>query len=299
MKDRWVNDYYKKIRDSVRLVWQRLLARAKPTPKPEIEKKINQKARDKPKKKHGLIEKIINFTNFALPIKTWHSTREIVTSILLASFLINLLSLVFPLTLLQVYDRIIPNQSVSTLVWLVIAVFIAITLTALLRVLRSYVGAWADAKFEHIVGCKAFNTIMQCSLSEYEGEGTGKHLKRINALNTMRDFYAGQAMVSLVDVPFVVIFLLLIGYIAGWLVLVPIAMISLLLFATFMSSDKMRKLLLARQDHDNRRLNFIVETLSKIHTIKSNHAERTYGIPFIAEKKLLPALLHEYYETSK
>jgi arsenite-transporting ATPase len=36
-----------------------------------------------------------------------------------------------------------------------------------------------------------------------------------------------------------------------------------------------------------------------IQTIKANHSERTFGIPFIAEKKLLPALLGEHYETSK
>ena len=36
-----------------------------------------------------------------------------------------------------------------------------------------------------------------------------------------------------------------------------------------------------------------------INTIKSNYSEKTFGIPFIAEKKLLPALLDEHYETTK
>ncbi len=210
---------------------------------------------------------------FSLPVTAWKLSREIIASILLVSFLINILALVFPLTLLQIYDRIIPNQSTHTLFWLVFSVFLSIIISAILQVTRSYVGSWADARFEHIIGCRAYENLMNCRINEYEKEGSGRHLKRISAISMLKNFYSGQLIVAVVDLPFVVIFLLLITYIGQWLVFIPIVIIAFLVYLVVKNSSNILKLFKTRQDNDDKRLNFIVETVSKIHTIKSNAME--------------------------
>ena len=215
------------------------------------------------------LDRLIDVTDFALPMKAWNATAHVVVSILLASLLINILSWAFPLTLLQIYDRIIPNVAMNTLVLLVTGVGIALILEALLKIARSYVGAWADVKFEHIVGNRAFQRVLGSSMLEFEREGSGKHMKQLNSMGTLRDFYAGQAIVSLVDLPFVVVLLALIAYISGWLVLVPIVMIGIFLYITVRNAKRLKAILDARQDQDNRRSSFIIETLSNIHTVKS------------------------------
>jgi ATP-binding cassette subfamily C protein LapB len=212
-------------------------------------------------------------SGFSLLMGAWKNDKEIIYSVLLASLIINILTLVFPLTLLQVYDRIIPHQSRGTLIWLTILVFTALIISAFLKIVRSYVGAWADAKFEHHNGCRAFNSLLGSKLSLYEKEGSGRHLKRMTALSSLKQFYAGQALIALVDVPFIFLYLALIAYIANWLVLAPIAIIIMAFVTTLNNTAQFQKKLIERQDHDERRLNFIVETLSKIHTIKSNTME--------------------------
>lgn len=219
------------------------------------------------------IDKVFPISDFILPIRSWGATSEIIISIIIASFFINLLGLVFPLTLLQLYDRIIPNQSVSTLFWLVVLVLFTVIIAGILRIMRSYIGAWADAKFEHIIGYEAFERILKSDLTKYEKEGSGRQLKRMNTLNLLRDFYAGQAIVTLIDLPFVVIFLAIIGYVGGSIVIVPFLMILAALVSTFHNTDKLQKILKDRQDQDDRRLNFVVEMISKIHTVKSNTME--------------------------
>lgn len=221
----------------------------------------------------NIVIDFIERVNFGLPLQAWKNTQEIVYSIIFATLAINILALIFPLTLLQIYDRIIPNQSMTTLIWLAVAVIISLILGAFLKVVRTYVGAWADARFEHVVGCRAFDKILNCNLSEYEKEGSGRHLKRISALNMLKNFYVGQALVSIVDIPFIFIFLILIAYIGTWIVFVPIAVIFLVFYVTFSNTTLFQTLLEERQDHDDRRLNFIVETISKVHTIKSNTME--------------------------
>jgi ATP-binding cassette subfamily C protein LapB len=212
---------------------------------------------------------IIRDSDYALPLKAWNATTHVLMSIFIASFVINILSLAFPLALLQIYDRVVPNNAMSTLVILIVGVGVALFLEACFRIARSYVGAWADSKFEHITGCRAFQSLVESSLLDYEKEGAGIHLKRISALSMLREYYAGQALISAADVPFIILILLIIAYIAQWIVLIPIVVIIIYLFITFYQADKLQEVLAQRFAHDERRFNFIIETLSNIHTVKS------------------------------
>ncbi|ODN42379.1 peptidase domain-containing ABC transporter [Piscirickettsia litoralis] len=224
----------------------------------------------------------------------WENAKHVLVAILLVSLLINVLSLAFPLALLQVYDRIIPNASLPTLYLLTTGVIIALILETIFRISRSYISAWADAKFEHQTSCSAFKTMIDSTLSEYERRGHGVHLEQINSLNQLRDFYAGQAISSLVDIPFVLLFLLLIGYIGGILVLVPLIIITAFVLFTIFINQHLKDLLMKRREHEDRRLNFIIEVLQSIHTIKSmtmeaqmmRRYERLQGSSAINDHKL-------------
>ena len=208
-----------------------------------------------------------------LPKKTWRTTPYLLKSIFLSSLLINILSLAFPLTLLQIYDRIIPNHAIHTLSLLVIGVTIALILEAVLRISRAYVSAWVDAKFEHITSTRAFNALLNSSLIDYQRDGPGVHLERLNAMGSLRDFYTGQAITALIDLPFVVIFLLLITYIAGWLVLIPLVMLILFISIALRLSRRLQPLLDDKRQLQDHRMSFIIEALSGIHTIKALSAE--------------------------
>jgi len=214
-------------------------------------------------------EYTIKDRGIAIPLQAWKMMKHVIPSIFIATLFINLLSLAFPLALLQVYDRIIPNRSIDTLIMLIFGVGIALILEAILRVSRTYVSAWADAKFEHTIGCKSFERIINSPLEIFEAEGSGVHLERLSALNSMRDFYIGQAITAVLDIPFVIIFLLIISYIGGWLVLAPIAMLIIFLCAAIYIGEKLQLLLQKGREHDDRRLNFIIEIFSGIHTIKA------------------------------
>jgi len=223
----------------------------------------------KPQKNRSGFRHLFDITDFSLPIEAWNATGHVLGTILIASLIINIVSLAFPLTLLQIYDRIIPNQAYSTLILLIIGVTVALIIETLLRITRSYVGAWADSKFEHLMGCRAFETLFNGSLEDYMREGSGRHLKRINSINLMRDFYAGQALVTLADLPFVLILFALLILIVGWLTLVPFIILVVFIVITLVHAKHLEDLLQGRKLHDDRRASFLIETLTNIHTIKS------------------------------
>ncbi len=186
----------------------------------------------------------------------------------LASFFINVLSLAMPLTLLQVYDRIIPNSADGTLILLVVGIGVALILEAFLRQGRSYVSGWMGARFDHLAGTAAMERLLGASILDFDKVGAGTHLERYNALNQLKEFYAGQALLAVWDFPFAVLYLGSMAYLAGWLVLVPIVLIVFFIITAFLIGGKLREALSIRMGADDRRYSFIIEVLGGIHTVK-------------------------------
>ncbi|MBF8271867.1 MAG: ABC transporter related protein [Magnetococcales bacterium] len=211
------------------------------------------------------------FSNEGWPARLtpFSMVSTVMGDLFLVSFMINLLGLALPLTLLQIYDRILQYQAVSTLSWLIIGVSIALLLEGVLRMGRAYIGAWLGARFEHLAACSAMERFLTTNLAAFERDGAGVHLERLNALNILKDFYAGQAVGVILDLPFVAVYLGLIYHLAQELVLVPIVTFILFVIFVWLIGEQLHKLVGARIESDDRRINFIIEILGGIHAIKS------------------------------
>ncbi|GAB6052816.1 type I secretion system permease/ATPase [Magnetospira thiophila] len=194
---------------------------------------------------------------------------RVMPQLILASLAINLLSLALPLALLQVYDRIIPNSSLSTLLILVVGVAVALLLELLLRIARSEITSWVGSRFEHMAGCAAFRHILHSRIDAFERDGAGVSIERLAGLRTAKEFYAGQALVALLDLPFVVIFLALIWLLGGPVVYVAGGMLVLYLLFTMVQASALKRTIFDHTTLRDRRLSFSIEVLSGVHTVKS------------------------------
>ncbi len=196
--------------------------------------------------------------------------------LILSSLVINLLALAMPIMMLQTYDRIIPKHGQETLKILIFGVLIAIILEMILRIARSFLTSWSGAVFEHKTGCEALKHILNSSMEQFEQQGSGAYLQKMSSISRLRSFYSGQALLTIIDLPFIIIFLYLIAYIAGNLVYVPLTLfISFCLLAWFVGY-RLRKQV-QEQDFSNKiRYNFIIETLSGIHALKSLGLEKFF-----------------------
>lgn len=188
--------------------------------------------------------------------------------ILFASLALNLLALGLPIVILQIYDRIIPHNAADTLVLLIAGLAMVLALDAMLRITRHYLINWWAAKFGHTVGVWSFSRLINTDLSSFEADATGTQLRRFGAVEVLRDFYSGQALVALIDLPFVFLFLGLIAMIGGPLVAVPIAALLLAGFTISYAGHKLGTSLSERQETDDRRYSFLIEVLSGIQTVK-------------------------------
>ena len=189
--------------------------------------------------------------------------------VLMASLTINLLALGLPMVILQMYDRIIPNASITTLGFLVIGLC-GVTMTEiLLRIIRSSIINAVGSRFEHQANVGAFDKLLTADLMHFQKESTAAYIDNMQSLNSVREFHLGQATLAAIDLPFVLIFLLLIWLIGGALVLIPLTLLALLIVSTAYIGQQLRGALDQRNVMDNRRYNFLIEVLAGIHTVKS------------------------------
>lgn len=187
----------------------------------------------------------------------------------IASVMLNVLALALPLALLQIYDRIIPNSSQGTLLILIGVVSAAVLLEALLRIARSEIVSWAGVKFEHRAGCEAFGRIMSTPADELERTGAGELIERLSGLPNVREVVSEQWTLILCDLPFVLLYLAAIAYVAGWLVLAPMVMLAgFVAFAAY-STRSVGKAIADFNVVRDRRQNFNIEVIHGIHAVKS------------------------------
>ncbi len=187
----------------------------------------------------------------------------------IAGFLINILALALPLTLLQMYNRIIPNNSFSTLEILIFGVVIAILLETLLRIIRSHITEWLGARFEHIVSIEGLKHMMRVPLRVFMSQEPGVFAEQLRAVNQVRDYYSGQVLMVLLDLPFVVIYITVIGLIGGWLAAIALVLILSFLTIVFLQGKGIREKIRDRTMQDDRRYNFLAETFRGIHSVKT------------------------------
>ena len=192
--------------------------------------------------------------------------------ILLAALVVNLLALAVPLFTMNVYDRVIPNKAIPTLWVLALGVALALGFDFLLRLARSRLVDEIGRKLDAKLSQKLFEKVMNLPMAARQGS-TGAMAKRVSEYEQVRDFFASTTVVLLVDMSFLVLFLILITVLAGWLVLVPLVGIAIMCFAGFGLQKRMGQTALDAQADSSLQHSVLVESLGGIETLKAAGAE--------------------------
>lgn len=188
---------------------------------------------------------------------------------LFIALMLNILSLAVPIMMLQVYDRIIPHQSYGTLSLLTLGVLISLALDAVLRTVRSWLVGWTASSNEHVASCAALDHFNRSDLTEFEKISSGEHLQNLSALSRLREFYSGQSLTALIDLPFAFIFLALVAYLGGWLVLVPLSLLVVFIFCARAAGIRLKNALEQRHEADDNKSSTVVSILTGIHSVKA------------------------------
>lgn len=193
--------------------------------------------------------------------------------VILATILVGSLELGVPLTVLQVYDRILPNQSTHTMALMIFGLVGVMILAAVIKIVRSIVMGWTAASFGHRAQVEAVTRVINAPSYKLEDETASAHISRFTALQALGNFFGGQARLLSIEIPIALVFLLVMAMIGGPIVLAPIVLLAIFVVLTLRSNARLQSIVEERADQDARKYDFVLEVLSGIHTIKTHAME--------------------------
>lgn len=199
---------------------------------------------------------------------TLWANKSIYRDVLIASIVINIFVLANPLFVMNVYDRIVPNNAVESLWVLAIGVSVVYLFDVLLKYLRSYFLEIAGKKSDVIMSGKLFEKTLGLKMAQ-RGGSVGVFANQLKEFDSIRNFFTSGTVATLVDLPFVIIFLSVIFYIAGQIVLVPIALILLILIYSLAMRKPIARAIEASYEASSQKNAVLIETLNSIETIKA------------------------------
>jgi len=191
---------------------------------------------------------------------------------LIASVLINLFALVFPLFSMNVYDRVVPNHALETLWVLGIGAIMVLVFDFIMRTLRGYVIDLASKRIDVVLSTLIMERVLGIRM-ENRPASVGSFVANLRAFESVRDFIASASVSALVDLPFVLLFLLVLIWLSPWLLL-P-ALFGMLVVGVFggIAQLKMRELTESSLRANAQRNATLVESIVGIETVKALSAE--------------------------
>jgi ATP-binding cassette subfamily C protein LapB len=203
---------------------------------------------------------------------TLKRSRWLYADAIAASLVINLIALAAPLFVMNVYDRVVPNQATATLWVLAIGICGAYLFDLLLKSMRSLCLDLAGKKTDLIISATLFERIVGMAMKMRPAR-VGSYAQNIHEFQGMRDFLTSLTLTSLIDLPFTLIILGVIALLGGHLVWIPVVAFPLALGIGHFLQKPLTATLERTMALSAERQSSLIETLAGLDAVKVNNAE--------------------------
>ena len=197
--------------------------------------------------------------------------RSYYYQVILATFIINFLALVSSLYVMNVYDRVIPNQAYETLWVLSIGVFLAIAFEFAAKMIRGHLTDIAGKKADLIISSALFRRVLALRLADRPAS-SGSYANNLREFEAVREFMTSASLLTLVDLPFLLLFVTVIAIIGGKLALIPLTIIPIVIIVGFLVQRPLSRHINESMKESSQRSGLAVEAIEGIETLKTNNA---------------------------
>lgn len=205
---------------------------------------------------------------------TLYKFKDIYIRVILATLFINIFVVAGPLFTMNVYDRVIPHNAIDTLWVLAIGIGLIYTFDLTLKFIRTVLLEGAARKSDIILSSMLFQHAMNIKMIE-RPRSVGAFANNIRDFDGIRSFVASTALTAFIELPFSVIFLLVIYSIHPLLVILPLTVVLFLFLFTVPMKNSIQKIVESTHQAMGKRNSILVESLANLETIKAFNASST------------------------
>jgi len=198
--------------------------------------------------------------------------RPLYRKVMLAALLINIFGLAGPLFIMNVYDRVIPNNAFETGWVLAIGALTIFVFDFLMRTLRGYFIDLGGRKIDVIVGQRIYDHVMNMKLA-HRPKSSGAFANMLREFEGVKEFCTSATVVAMIDLPFALLFIFVIYLLAGNIAFVLLGIIAIVTIVGFILQIPLKSLVKDSMDSAQAKHGLLVETINGLETIKLTRAD--------------------------
>ena len=199
--------------------------------------------------------------------------RGILSQVLLASFVVQLFSLANPLLIQVIIDKVISQRSLDTLQVLGIALVVVTILEGVIGSLRTFLFTETTNRIDMRLGAEVIDHLLRLPLNYFDRRPVGELGTRIAELEKIRNFLTGQALTTLLDTAFSVIYIVVMVLYSWLLTLIALCVLPIQIGLTVIGAPLFRRQYRDTAQENARTQSHLVEVLTGIQTVKAQNVE--------------------------
>ena len=199
--------------------------------------------------------------------------RGVLIQVLLASFVVQLFTLANPLLIQVIIDKVINQRSLDTLQVLGIALVAVTLLEGVLGSLKTYLFSETTNRIDQRLGAEVIDHLLRLPLGYFDRRPVGELGSRISELEKIRNFLTGQALTTVLDAAFSVIYIVVMLIYSWILTLIALAVLPIQVGLTLLGAPLFRRQYRKSAEANASTQSHLVEVLTGIQTVKSQNVE--------------------------
>lgn len=200
-------------------------------------------------------------------------SKWLYAQVIIAAALTNFLGLSTSLFIMVVYDRVVPNEAIESLIALTIGVLVALSFDFLIKTLRAHFVDRAGKRADNRISRLVFDKILNMRLDGGQRKA-GALASIVREFDTLREFFTSATLVAIVDLPFIFFFIWVISLIAGPLAIVPLIAVPLVILSGLIIQPFLARIAEGSMETNMSKQAVLVETLNGLETVQATGSGR-------------------------
>ncbi len=194
--------------------------------------------------------------------------RNLYGQVAAASVLINLFALASSLYIMTVYDRVVPNSAIESLWALTIIMLVIMVFDFIIKTVRGTFIDVAGARIDRVISDRLFARIARFDIT-LNRQSTGALSTTVRDFEVLKEMIGSASFAIIVDLPFALMFIIVIWAIGGPLAAVPSLILPIVLIFGVVLQPIMRRLTRLGAQQGQGKQAVMVEMISALETLKT------------------------------